>query len=103
MLSMAGALLLWKLAAPDADQNAATDAEKAEAAPRSGPSLRTRLLGGLGLALQLPILIVVPLLLLEGETPDAVSLVTALAMLVLPAIFAVLGLRLVLGLVEPRP
>lgn len=95
MLSLAGALLLWKLAASG-------PAPATGAASRRAPRRRARLLGGLGLALQLPILIIVPLLLFEGGTTDAASLVTALAMLVLPVIFAVLGLRLLFGRVEPR-
>lgn len=93
ILSLIGALLLWKLAycrmQPDSD------------APRPS-ARRIRVLGALGLAFQLPVLITMPMLLLGGQMPDLSSKVMGGVMTLLPAFFAVLGLRLLFGRLEPR-
>jgi hypothetical protein len=99
--SLAGVLLIWSLAGTRAGQGEPPRHEP-EVGTRSGVSWRVRLLGGLGAVLQLPVLVVVPVLLWTGELSGAVNIILALIMLVLPVGFALLGIRLLLGRVEPR-
>ncbi|MGE4290591.1 MAG: hypothetical protein AB7E32_00150 [Desulfovibrio sp.] len=93
LLSLAGALLLWKLAycrlQPDAE------------GPRPS-TRRIRVLGAMGLVLQLPVLVGMGVAMLNGQLPDLSSKVLGIGMLVLPAFFALLGLRLLFGRFDAR-